>query len=230
MIRLRTRVSEFFNRFATRADIDNLYLQISCLLEIRDILGGQTGIGPLRDWAISPDALLILLRAIERTPSPRIVEFGAGESTIAMAAALKRRGDGSLITIEHDEKFALEIRERLRSAGLESRADVRVVSLRQYPARWGLPAFQSYQMIPDGIPFDIALIDGPIAHVCGAGTRGVPLEWCISKLERGSVIYLDDAARRGERAILTSLCRAHPHLRAKQLGTERGIVELTVCT
>ncbi|MFW6028601.1 MAG: hypothetical protein ACOC9Q_03670, partial [bacterium] len=95
-------LDRYFGRFATKADIDNLYRQLDSLLEIRDVIGPGLPVGPLRGWALSPDALALILREVISRDEANVVEFGAGGSTIAIAAALKAAGTGSLISIEHD--------------------------------------------------------------------------------------------------------------------------------
>ncbi len=210
-------------RLATKADIDNLYTQLSCLLEIREIIGRSTPLGPLRGWALSPDALLIVLRDVMARSSPRILEFGSGESTVAIAAALKMQGSGSLVTVEHDATFLASLRQRLQRLDLAQRVELHTVPIAAYEPRFGLPAFKSYDLTELTTDFDIALVDGPITHQMGAGARSVALEWCLARLKSRSAIYLDDAARLEESAIVDALRAAWPKVSFESVPSEKGL-------
>lgn len=212
---------------ATKADIDNLYVQLSCLLEVREIVGRSTPLGPLRGWAMSPDALLIVLRDLIARSDPRVLEFGSGESTVAIAGALKALGSGSLTSIEHDENFSAHLGKRLQLAGLTDRVDLRVVPLASYESRFGLPAFKSYDLSGQACEFDVALVDGPITPYFGAGTRSVPLEWSLARLNAGGAIYLDDAGRREEQAVVDALRASCTTANFELIATEKGFYRMT---
>ena len=125
----------------------------------------------------------MILRDIVERRAPLVLEFGSGKSTIAIAAALQSTG-GSVVTIEHDRVFAEGVAKRLERHGLLERAEIRIVPLREYGQRHGLPRFQSYDLGGQEIDFDVAVIDGPIITF-GAATRAVPLEWCVARTQRG---------------------------------------------
>ena len=105
------------NVLARKADVDNIYTQLAALMEIRTVVGTSVPLGPFRGWAMSPDALLHVVRDVTARQAPRVIEFGAGESTIAIAAALKAGGSGSLVSIEHDAGIAAAIAARLAKDG-----------------------------------------------------------------------------------------------------------------
>jgi len=213
---------------ATKADLDNLYLQLSSLMEIRNIIGPGVPLGPLRGWALSPDALLMILRDIMTRKVPRVLEFGSGESTIAIAASLRAVGSGTLTSIEHDADFAAAVGRRLNDLKLADHVDQRVVPLSSYESRFGLPAFKSYDLTRQTGDFDIALVDGPITPRFGAATRAVPLEWCLTRLSAQNAIYLDDAARWQERSVVDGLAGSFPAVEINFIATEKGLYRLAM--
>ncbi|MBL8908555.1 MAG: class I SAM-dependent methyltransferase [Rhizobiales bacterium] len=223
---IRSQLDRYFGRFAKKSDIDNLYRQLSALSEIRDLVGPKIPIGPLRGWALSPDALLTVLRDIAGRHEPRVVEFGSGESTIAIAAALRNSGAGSLVTIEHDEKFGAGIVARLNRLDLQGYVDFRFVPLRDYDGFGGFRPFRSYDLSNEDHQFDVALIDGPITDLFGDATRSVPLKWSLSRLTGGSNIYLDDAARSGERTIARQLRESGEVILEEHIDCEKGLLRL----
>lgn len=217
-------MGRYFRNFARRSDIENLYTQLSAMLEIRRMLGPDIPL-TLRGWAISPDALLIVLNEIVgRTPA-RVLEFGAGESTLAIAGLLKVAGGGLLTTIEHDECYVSDVSRRIERAGVREQVRILHVPTRDYESRFGLPKFSSYDLGGLDVAFDVALVDGPPAAFGEAG-RSVPLDWCIRRLEGERVVYLDDALRGGESRIVEALRAAWPNVNMRTLATEKGLLEV----
>jgi predicted O-methyltransferase YrrM len=210
---------------ARRSDIDNLYTQVSALLEIRRLVGPDAPLGMLRGWAISPDALLIVLNEIAARTSARVVEFGAGESTLAIAGFLKTAGGGSLTTVEHDEAFAAEVRRRANRAGLDDHVRIVHVPLRGFGPRLSLPAFSSYDLAALDADFDVALVDGPPLAL-GEAARSVPLDWCVRRLAGDRVVYLDDAFRPAESRIVAESRQGWTGVTVRTLATEKGLLEM----
>ena len=224
---LKSRFDRLFASFAKKEDIDNLFIQLSCLLEIREIAGASLPLGPFSGWALFPDTLLTVLRDVRTRVNPRVIEFGSGESTIAIAAGLKAAKSGLLTTIEHDSDFADRVLKRLRQCNLADCVDLKVVPLRAYDPRWGFSGFTSYDLAGLDSDFDVAIIDGPIVSKFGAATRSIPLEWCAARLAGERVIYLDDALRAGEQSICKSLKARWPTVNIEYLVAEKGLAKIT---
>ena len=151
-----------------------------------------------------------------------MIEFGSGESTIAIAATLKSGGQGSLLTIEHDSFFADKARERLAQHGLADRVEVRIVPMHDYESCMGFPKFASYDLSGLETDLDVALVDGPIVGQFGEGTRAVPIRWCIERLAEGRVAYLDDAYRSAEKQVIAAIKRSNPNLIAEFCEAKRA--------
>lgn len=225
---LRSKLDEHLWSLAHKSDLDNLYSQFAALLEVKGLVGANVPLGPLRVWALSPDAMTLVLREVADRKAPNVVEFGAGESTIAIAAVLRNAGAGSLTTIEHDDRFAAVIRERLERCDLADRVEVRTVLSREYETYKGFPRFISYDLSGLELEFDVALIDGPIVGQFGSNTRAVPTDWCLERLADKAAAYLDDAARPGEAEIIAAVKRDRPGLMAELIETEKGLCKFSL--
>jgi predicted O-methyltransferase YrrM len=215
---------------AQKKDIDDLYDQVAGLMQIQSAMHGGPVLKPLRVWVISPDAMAWVLAEIQERSDPVVVEFGSGQSTVILAACLKHKGRGRLLSIEHDAVHAAAVRRQLEACGLSSNVDLRVVPLIDYPVAGTLPASKSYALtgLPD-VQVDVALIDGPPSEL-GDAARLHPAQWALSRLSAGGAVFLDDTTRSQERAVLAHLAAVVPDLAIDYPRAEKGLARCTRVT
>jgi len=230
LVRVFDRVRERFLIGVAREEqvnrlYDNLYDQIAGLMQIQSALTGGPVLKSLRHWAISPDAIAVILADLQQRTNPSIVEFGCGQSTVIFASWIKQRG-GHLTTYEHDPQYADVIRKQLDACGLTAHVDLRVVALIDSPQVAGLPTSKSYALPDAREGFDVALIDGP-PYWTGEAGRYYPLKWSVDRLNTGGAAYLDDAARIPEQRIITVLKAATPGVVVEEMRAEKGLTKLT---
>jgi predicted O-methyltransferase YrrM len=204
---------------------DNLYDEIAGMMQIHSAISGGPVLKPLRHWALSPDAMAVMLADLQERTRPSIVEFGCGQSTVIFASWIKHRG-GRLTTYEHDPQYADVIRKQIDACGLSAHVDLRVVGLVDKTSVGSLPASKSYDLPADSDRFDLALIDGP-PYWTGESGRYHPLQWSLVRLNPGGAAYLDDAARPPEQRIVAHLQGTTPGLVATEMRAEKGLVKLT---
>lgn len=170
-------------------------------------------------WAITPSLGRLLARAVVTGGRRRILEFGAGSSSIAFAGALSAVGGGALTSIEGAPEWCTEQWSRV--------VEVQGVDARLVPAqlRLGLtPGGLAYRFddaataIAERGPFDFVLVDAPQFYYGRDG--GLFLAW--SSLADGALIVLDDAAREGERYTIARWLRAFPGLELLAFEPEFG--------
>jgi predicted O-methyltransferase YrrM len=136
----------------------------------------------LPEIQVSPNEGVLLRLLAEIAGAGRILEIGTlgGYSTIHLARALPE--DGSLVSLEVDERYAEVARENIWGAGIGERVEVRVGDARNLLAR----------MVEQGEgPFDLVFID--------ADKESYPeyLEWALRLSQPGSLILGDNAIRGG---------------------------------
>jgi predicted O-methyltransferase YrrM len=204
---------------------DNLYDQLAGLMQVQAALAGGPVLKPFRHWALSPDAMAVMLADLQERTAPHIVEFGCGQSTVVFASWVRQRG-GRLTSYEHDAQYADTIRKQLNACGLDSHVDLRIVDLVEQPVVGGLPTSKSYALPDDGDGIDLALIDGP-PYWAGEAGRYYPLRWATDRLNPGGATYLDDAARGPEKRIVEALCAAVPAVAAAEVRAEKGLVRIS---
>lgn len=205
---------------------DRLYDLIAGQMQIQSALSGGPVLKPMRHWALSPDAMAILLADLQERQSPHVVEFGAGQSTVIFASWLKHHG-GKLTSVEHDAQYALTIQRQLEACGVAAQVDMHVLPLVDHQADGEIAACRSYGLTAgQGTPIDLALIDGP-PYWAGDGTRYHPLKWALERLAPGGAAYLDDAARLPEQRVVRALRAKFPGVVVEELRAEKGLVRIT---
>lgn len=203
----------------------NEFRQQAAFFQLHAFLAPVYPLPPMRDWAISPDFALLLVRLIHERKPARIVEFGSGSSTLICSYCLQRLGAGEVISIDHDAGFAQKTRDDLRMHGLSDWEDVRVAELEasqylddaQQPIDWY--AADVVANVPDGV--DLVIVDGPPAKNKSLA-RYPALPAIRDRLSAGATLLLDDADRREEREVLARWYREIPALRVTQEFTEKG--------
>ena len=167
-----------------RDDFSDLILRIDSYIEKLFVPPDPALEGALRrsreaglpEIQVSPNEGRLLHLLAEIVGAQRILEVGTlgGYSAIHLARALPQ--DGSLVSLELDERYAEVARENIAKADLEDRVEVRVGDARELLAR----------MAEEGErPFDLTFID--------ADKGGYPryLEWAL-RLSRPSSLILAD--------------------------------------
>ena len=122
LVRVFDRVRERFLIGIAREDqvremYDRLYDQVASMMQIQSAISGGPVLKPLRHWALSPDAMAIILADLQERTQPHIVEFGCGQSTIVFASWVRNHG-GRITSYEHDAAYADAVKKQLESCGL----------------------------------------------------------------------------------------------------------------
>lgn len=222
---LRSFLDRAFAGLARQSDLDRLYDQLSGLQQIASAMAGNPVLRHLRGWAISPDAMAVVLSELQTYQNPSVVEFGSGQSTVILAAALRHRG-GSLTSIEHDAGYLATIQAQVSACGLSDYVQFLHCPVENHKDD---PRISSYdtEAIPEQL-IDLALIDGP-PTVCGPLSRLPPLRWALKCIKPSNgKVFLDDASREQERACLTKLSSEISALKILYHKTEKGLAELRI--
>lgn len=162
---------------------------------------------PWSSGAMRASGLVTICNEIVLGGRRRVVELGAGTSTVLLARLLREQGGGATLdAIEHDEPWAAWVGERLAQEGLESVARVTLAPLEPHPLAWGgLPWYAQGPLAAalEGAPVELLLVDGPPAFdEARAHARYPALSAVAPFLAPDAVVVLDDVVRDGEAAVL----------------------------
>jgi predicted O-methyltransferase YrrM len=174
-------------------------------------------------FPMSPDALGELARlAVERKPD-LIVELGSGLSSLVLGLTVRRLGNGRVVSFDHSPEWADQTRARVAALGLTDvvtvidapLAEIEVAGVKR---RW----YDLAGNLPEA-PIDMLVIDGP--SVTGPkdwAARWPALPLLDSRLAPRAIVYLDDAARPGEREAVNRWVRDVKGWTARRVPTQRG--------
>ena len=157
----------------------------------------------LGSWKADTGLLALVAEHILEHRPKLVVEFGSGASTLILAQALRKAGGGTLISFEQHADFVDATRTWLKDHGLV--ADMRAVPRAPSPDGWpGL--WYDHGRLPANI--DMMLIDGPPWTIHPL-TRG-GASTLFDNIAPGGTVFLDDAARPGERLVARRWRKARP--------------------
>lgn len=153
-------------------------------------------------WAATPETLLaVVSEVLSATRVGTVVECGSGTSTAWLGRAVVQRGEGQIVSLEHDSEFAHLLRGRLEVLGVSQRTDVRVAGMSPIMIageewRW----YDSHAWC-DLDDITILFVDGPLGAMAPLA-RYPALPLLLERLAPGALVVLDDVDRDDEKVIL----------------------------
>ena len=176
---------------------------------------------PERGYAANPDFLSELVRIVDQHKPSLVLELGSGVSTVVLAARL--RGEGRVVSLDHEREYAQQTRDQLVYHDLEAT----VIDAPLAPVQIAGRAWEWYSL-PDGLTgVDMLVVDGPPGHT-GPLARYPALPLLRPLLSPGAVICVDDGARADEREMVRMWLAEQPELSWRYIPTEAGMYELTL--
>lgn len=155
------------------------------------------------DWAVTAPTILFIIDEVLGTDGRRrILECGSGASTIWAAAALRHRGEGRVVALEHDPRFAEQTRHTLRAHELDSWAtviDAPLVEL-NVPGL-GIRPWYDLTGLTDSHTFDLLFVDGPPGSTAPLA-RYPAAPQLLPWLSSGAIIVADDTDRGQEKKMI----------------------------
>lgn len=225
--RLKADRSNQRGLFAKRVN-QSLWSQIESLVALYRVLDGRVDFPSTRVMAASPDFMLHVVDHIRRHAPQRIVECGAGTSTIVMAHMLRTLNcDAHIYAIENHAPTIERLTEQLRRHQLERFVTLVAVPLVEKRYVGFETIFHWYDLGSGAIPssIDLLVVDGPFSGV-NAYARYPAGPELLPKLSRKAHIFVDDANRREEAQMILLWQKLYPDLDSRRLRAEKGCVEL----
>ena len=179
--------------------------------------------------ALRPAALASVLNDVIVNRRKRVVELGAGISTIYLAKILARTG-GQLISVDHNPEWLGIVEDILKFHDLLDTVQLVEAPMAPIQNLTISSAWYDTDTVLGAIgesKVDLVLIDGPLAHDEARQLARYPaLPVLQEKLSPRCAVMLDDADRTGEREILKRW-QAFPDFNYTVRYTQHGLAVLT---
>ena len=196
--------------------------QVQATVNLFELVDVTAPVPPMRGWAVSPDALNILIQEFLAKRPRLVVECGSGVSTLWLALVAKKIGlDTRIVALDHDPVFAAKTNRLLEQHGVGDIASARIAPLVEVIAGEATQAWYEPSALTDLDDIGLVFVDGPPAAT-GPLARypALPLLW--DKLSPGASIVLDDTIRQDELNIIAQWTESHPELSTESFDTEKG--------
>jgi predicted O-methyltransferase YrrM len=148
----------------------------------------------LGSWKADTYLLHRIVEEIEERRPQVVVELGSGATSLVIARALEQHGKGSLHSYDQHEPFIREMDKWLAEHRLSAYFHYAPLTLRDpaWPGLW-------YDLPEVPARIDMLVIDGPpwAVHPFARGMA----DRLFDRIAPGGLVFLDDAARPGERFV-----------------------------
>lgn len=189
-------------------------------------LGLSQGIPYTENWTAGADFLQIIVDACLEAKPALVFECSSGLTTLMLARCCQINGGGRVVSLENGEEYADATRSYIERYELQEFATVITAPLIAQKHDGSEYSWYSLEKLPEE-KIDMLVIDGPPGFIC-SHARYPALPVCYSSLRSQSRVYLDDAARREEREIVSMWCEKFPDLKHQYIETSRGCSFLTL--
>jgi predicted O-methyltransferase YrrM len=167
----------------------------------------------------------LYLHALAEKPQV-VVECSSGTSTVILARCMQMNGSGKVFSLEHEPEYAEKTRRNLERHGLSEWATVldaplRALELNKTSSRW-----YALDALPADIAIDMLVIDGPPGSTNPLARYPAGPE-LFPRLSEHAAVFMDDAAREDEKAMLRLWETEFPSLRQTSRYCEKGCAVLS---
>jgi len=197
--------------------------KFQCLQEIYRLLPVRAPLPPMVSWAATPELSVAIFRVIQKYRPVHIVELGGGISTLICAYSHESLNvDGTIISFDHDPRFAAKTISTLEEHSLSDRVDVRTAPLSKILVRDDYQTWYNSELLHFDAPIDLLVIDGPpFSTQQNARYPAMPLLY--KHLNDQAVIIMHDTKRKNEAATIKQWCEEYKDLEVEHLYSEKGI-------
>jgi predicted O-methyltransferase YrrM len=204
-----------------KTEIRQTFRQLEALQNLTAVLPANDVLPATRDWAASPDLLLLLVDLVISERPSLVVECGSGASTLWLALAMRRfKIDGRIIALDHDPVFGGKTRDFLARHDVLDLAEVRDAPLENFSLNGEAYSWYARQAWEDLTGIDLLFIDGPPAAT-GHQARYPALPLLSGSLNPVATAVLDDLVVPDMQKVLRLWLDAYPEFSSEILPLEK---------
>ena len=184
----------------------------------------DSGIPYVEKWSAAADFLQLITDHVTGVRPSRILECGTGLTTLMLAAACKQVGNGQIISLEHEEEYALRSQQVIAHYKLSHIVQVIHAPLVPYDINDREYLWYSLDALPE-ISVDMLVVDGPPGPI-QEHSRFPAVPLLVERFANDCHIFLDDAARQEEQEVVDMWTREFDVSLRSYIELERGCARL----
>jgi predicted O-methyltransferase YrrM len=206
---------------AIKKEIKQTFRQLEALQNLSAVLPANDVLPATRDWAASPDLLVVLVDLVITERPSLVVECGSGASTLWLALTMQRfEIDGRIIALDHDPVFGGKTRDFLARHGVRDLAEVRDAPLESFSLDGETYSWYARRAWEDLTGIDLLFVDGPPATT-GHQARYPALPLLSGALSPVATAVLDDLVVPDMQKVLRLWLDAYPDFGSEILPLEK---------
>ena len=175
-----------------------------------------------RKMAASPDFLKLVVETILTNRPKLVLELGSGVSSVLASKSLEKNGEGKLISIDHDDKYADFTRERL---DLENLSDIATIItselITQTINKQNYMWYESTFLNEINQKIDLLIIDGP-PRIINKNARYPAIPLLKDHFSDNIIILVDDGKRKDDMKSVQKWIEELNYLNSEFINTEKG--------
>ncbi len=193
---------------------------MSSYLSLEKKLGFDKALPVTEHWSAAPDFLELVSDYCLQEKPQVIVECSSGTSSLILSQCCKLNQRGRVYSLENGEEYAVKTTAQLADFSLTEYCDVIHAPLQDTPVVDEVFQWYTLNALPQ-IKIDMLVIDGPPGFL-QKHSRYPALPILAERLAEHCTIFLDDAARDDEQALVKRWLALYPEFDSDYLDYERG--------
>ncbi|MCW8956632.1 MAG: class I SAM-dependent methyltransferase [Gammaproteobacteria bacterium] len=178
------------------------------------------------NWSAAADFLELIINHCLHIKPASILECSSGLTSLVLARCCQLNNFGQVHSLENGKEYAEKTIQQLTSFGLEQYVNVVHAPLETNNINNQDYMWYSTKDLPH-LPIDMLVIDGPPGFI-QKHSRYPALPLLYNQLADHCVIFLDDAARDDEKALVEMWLKTYPNIEHEYIETERGCSKITI--
>lgn len=197
------------------------YDRIDALLSIHQLLKFRHPLPVMGSWAISSDYAYLFIQHIFQNSKGDVLDVGSGITTLLAGYALEKRGEGKVISLEHDKSYYNEMQRLIRLHELEHVVDLYYCPLINHTLNGKKWLWYDVSAVKNLANVNLISVDGPPESTQSLA-RYPMAPVILTQVGSNPTILLDDGARTGEKNIAKKWASEY-NLSAKYLKIAKGL-------
>ena len=189
-------------------------------LSLEKKLGLKQALPVAENWSAAADFLSLISDYCLKNKPQTIVECSSGTSSLVLSQCCRLNQCGYVYSLENGEAFVEQTRQQLDAFLLSDYCDVIYAPLVE--TQLADLTFQWYELnkLPK-LEIDLLVVDGPPGFL-QKNSRYPAMPLLKNLLAEHCTVFLDDAGREDEKAIVQRWLAANPEFRYEFIDNERG--------